>query len=250
MNTLPATITSSLGSVRAFCRAASYAGAVVFRPANHLAPVHCLFGSSRPSTVSRKIPEIVLDAVDGVPNRSLPHVGKKIFKFIPSSADRYSSPAVAGMSNMVFVTTSVMHMKPRNVCRTSGMPMPCVVAFKKKTAARLRVAAAQITGADFSPEMLEVARGKGLAKTVLADAMELQFENESFDVVTVAFGLRNMADWDRALREMFRVLRAHGHLLVLDFFSTWGCLCLLRHLSAGSQIFAGAWIRLPPLAES
>jgi demethylmenaquinone methyltransferase/2-methoxy-6-polyprenyl-1,4-benzoquinol methylase len=35
--------------------------------------------------------------------------------------------------------------------------------------------------------------------------------------VTVAFGLRNMVDWDRALREMLRVLRSQGHLLVLDF---------------------------------
>jgi demethylmenaquinone methyltransferase/2-methoxy-6-polyprenyl-1,4-benzoquinol methylase len=74
-----------------------------------------------------------------------------------------------------------------------------------------------ITAADFSPEMLAVARTKGVAKTVLADALQLPFEDRSFDCVTVAFGLRNMADWDRALREMFRVLRAGGHLLVLDF---------------------------------
>jgi demethylmenaquinone methyltransferase/2-methoxy-6-polyprenyl-1,4-benzoquinol methylase len=74
-----------------------------------------------------------------------------------------------------------------------------------------------ITAADFSPEMLAVARGKGVAKTVLADALQLPFEDRSFDFVTVAFGLRNMADWDRALCEMFRVLRAGGHLLVLDF---------------------------------
>ena len=87
-----------------------------------------------------------------------------------------------------------------------------------------RLPAAQITAADFSPEMLEVARGKGLAKTVLADALELPFENESFDVVTVAFGLRNMADRDRALCEMSRVLRAHGHLLVLDFSIPTGAL--------------------------
>jgi len=87
-----------------------------------------------------------------------------------------------------------------------------------------RLLGAQITAADFSPEMLEVARGKGVAKTVLADALELPFENESFDVVTVAFGLRNMADWDRALHEMSRVLRPHGHLLVLDFSIPTGAL--------------------------
>ncbi len=91
-------------------------------------------------------------------------------------------------------------------------------------AVQRRLPAAQVTAADFSPEMLEVARGKGVAKTVLADALELPFENESFDVVTVAFGLRNMADWDRALHEMSRVLRLRGHLLVLDFSIPTGAL--------------------------
>ncbi len=75
----------------------------------------------------------------------------------------------------------------------------------------------EITGADFSPEMLAVARRKGLQKTVVADALHLPFADASFDVVTVAFGLRNMADWSAALREMSRVLRPGGHLLVLDF---------------------------------
>lgn len=76
---------------------------------------------------------------------------------------------------------------------------------------------AEITGADFSAEMLAVARRKGLRRTVIADALQLPFENESFDGVTVAFGLRNMADWSAALREMARVLAPGGHLLVLDF---------------------------------
>ena len=62
-----------------------------------------------------------------------------------------------------------------------------------------------------------VAQRKGVRETVLADALGLPFETESFDCVTVAFGLRNMADWSLALREMSRVLRSSGHLLVLDF---------------------------------
>ncbi|MGI8956347.1 MAG: bifunctional demethylmenaquinone methyltransferase/2-methoxy-6-polyprenyl-1,4-benzoquinol methylase UbiE [Chthoniobacterales bacterium] len=76
---------------------------------------------------------------------------------------------------------------------------------------------AEIIGADFSPEMLAAARRKGLKKTVIADALHLPFAVGHFDVVTVAFGLRNMADWSAALREMQRVLRPDGHLLVLDF---------------------------------
>jgi demethylmenaquinone methyltransferase / 2-methoxy-6-polyprenyl-1,4-benzoquinol methylase len=76
---------------------------------------------------------------------------------------------------------------------------------------------AAITAADFSPEMLVVAQRKGIRETVLADALRLPFPDESFDCVTVAFGLRNMADWSLALREMSRVLSLSGHLLVLDF---------------------------------
>lgn len=80
-----------------------------------------------------------------------------------------------------------------------------------------RLPEAAIIAADFSPEMLGVAQRKGVRETVLADALSLPFEAESFDCVTVAFGLRNMADWNLALREMSRVLRSSGHLLVLDF---------------------------------
>ncbi len=75
----------------------------------------------------------------------------------------------------------------------------------------------EVTGVDFSPEMLAAARRKGLTRTVVADALQLPFPNESFDAVTVAFGLRNMVDWPAAIREMGRVLRPGGHLLVLDF---------------------------------
>jgi demethylmenaquinone methyltransferase / 2-methoxy-6-polyprenyl-1,4-benzoquinol methylase len=80
-----------------------------------------------------------------------------------------------------------------------------------------RLPEAAIIAADFSPEMLAVANRKGVRKTVLADALHLPFHEESFDCLTVAFGLRNMADLSLALREMSRVLRLSGHLLVLDF---------------------------------
>ncbi len=74
-----------------------------------------------------------------------------------------------------------------------------------------------VTGADFCEPMLERAREKGLRRTVVADAMHLPFEDGTFAALTVAFGLRNMASWPDALREMSRVLAPGGHLLVLDF---------------------------------
>lgn len=76
---------------------------------------------------------------------------------------------------------------------------------------------AEVTGADFSSEMLARARAKGLERTILADALHLPFRAESFEAVTVAFGLRNMKDWGAVLEEMARVLTPEGHLLILDF---------------------------------
>lgn len=76
---------------------------------------------------------------------------------------------------------------------------------------------AEVVGSDFCAEMLAHAGYRGLARTLVADALDLPFDDAEFDVVTVAFGLRNMADYGKALREMRRVLRPGGHVLVLDF---------------------------------
>ncbi len=76
---------------------------------------------------------------------------------------------------------------------------------------------ARIVGADFCRPMLEVARKNGLPELVEADGMNLPFADANFDVVTAAFGLRNMASWEKGLSEMARLLKPGGHLLILDF---------------------------------
>lgn len=75
----------------------------------------------------------------------------------------------------------------------------------------------EIIGADFSKEMLAVAKAKGVRRTIVADALALPFAERSFDCVTIAFGLRNIKDWSVALREMNRILVGNGHLLVMEF---------------------------------
>ena len=65
--------------------------------------------------------------------------------------------------------------------------------------------------------MLDVALSRGLSNVLEADALNLPLEDASFEVATVAFGLRNMADYGAALREFRRILKPGGHLLVLDF---------------------------------
>jgi demethylmenaquinone methyltransferase / 2-methoxy-6-polyprenyl-1,4-benzoquinol methylase len=75
----------------------------------------------------------------------------------------------------------------------------------------------EIIAADFSEEMLAVAKVKGIQRVVVANALALPFTDRSFDAMTIAFGLRNIKDWRVALREMLRVLNENGHLLVMEF---------------------------------
>ena len=76
---------------------------------------------------------------------------------------------------------------------------------------------AEVVGSDFCPEMLAHAAKRGVAQTMVVDAMNMPFEDNECDVLTVAFGLRNMSSYPGALQEMCRVIKPGGHLLVLDF---------------------------------
>ncbi|MEX1118754.1 MAG: ubiquinone/menaquinone biosynthesis methyltransferase [Terrimicrobiaceae bacterium] len=76
---------------------------------------------------------------------------------------------------------------------------------------------AQVVGVDFCLPMLEIAQKKGMTSLIQGDGLALPFQDATFDALTVAFGLRNMASWDRALKEMARVLQPGGLLLVMDF---------------------------------
>jgi demethylmenaquinone methyltransferase/2-methoxy-6-polyprenyl-1,4-benzoquinol methylase len=78
--------------------------------------------------------------------------------------------------------------------------------------------------ADINSSMLNVGRDKlrdrGLVQNieyVQANAQYLPFEDDTFDIITIAFGLRNVTDKDMALRSMYRVLKPGGRLLVLEF---------------------------------
>jgi len=81
-----------------------------------------------------------------------------------------------------------------------------------------------VTIADINAAMLDVGRGRladrgiaGNIEFVQADAECLPFPDNHFDVITIAFGLRNVTHQDRALASMFRVLKPGGRLLVLEF---------------------------------
>ena len=92
-------------------------------------------------------------------------------------------------------------------------------------AAALAQRGAVTTGLDFSPQMLEVAAQRQAnpklkiknLKLLQGDAQQLPFPENSFDIVTVGYGLRNLTSWERGLDEMHRVARPGARLLVLDF---------------------------------
>jgi demethylmenaquinone methyltransferase/2-methoxy-6-polyprenyl-1,4-benzoquinol methylase len=84
---------------------------------------------------------------------------------------------------------------------------------------------AETTGLDFSEKMLEVAATRqrnfksqiSNLKFIQGDAQQIPFPENSFDIVTVGYGLRNLASWERGLEEMLRVAKPGARLVVLEF---------------------------------
>lgn len=84
--------------------------------------------------------------------------------------------------------------------------------------------AEHVIGIDLSTEMLRLGKEK-IAKKKMSDritliegsALELPYPSNNFDIVTCAYGVRNFSDLDQGLREMQRVLKANGQLIVLEF---------------------------------
>jgi demethylmenaquinone methyltransferase/2-methoxy-6-polyprenyl-1,4-benzoquinol methylase len=84
---------------------------------------------------------------------------------------------------------------------------------------------AEVTGLDFSAKMLEVAQARRTSpkhksqsiKFLQGDAEHLPFPDNSFDAVTMGYGLRNLSSWETGVREMIRVAKPGGRIVVLDF---------------------------------
>lgn len=95
---------------------------------------------------------------------------------------------------------------------------------------KIKNSSAQITGVDFSEEMLQVARqrvlkisskpGRKLIPQIefkAGDVSKLNFKDDYFDIITIVFGIRNVLDRGKALKEFFRVIRPGGKIVVMEF---------------------------------
>jgi demethylmenaquinone methyltransferase / 2-methoxy-6-polyprenyl-1,4-benzoquinol methylase len=97
----------------------------------------------------------------------------------------------------------------------SALDVACGSGKLTEELARIAGPAGRVVGLDFSPRMLEVARRDHPdLEFIEGDALHLPFDDASFDAATIAFGLRNLADPVRGLREMLRVARRP---VVLEF---------------------------------
>lgn len=105
--------------------------------------------------------------------------------------------------------------------------LDCACGTGDLTLAFAKTSAKRIVGTDFTQEMLDIAGTKqrntkphdpsGRVTFQQADAMDLPFPDASFDIVSIAFGIRNVAEPKHAIAEFFRVLRPGGRVVILEF---------------------------------
>lgn len=109
----------------------------------------------------------------------------------------------------------------------------------------------EVVGGDFTPQMLVRAEGKrrergsraGRVRFLLADAMNLPFADGEFDAATVAFGIRNVEDVVGGLRELARIVKPGGRVLVLEFSRPPGAIFRSLYLFYFRRLLprVGAW---------
>ncbi|MDR1191522.1 MAG: ubiquinone/menaquinone biosynthesis methyltransferase [Verrucomicrobiales bacterium] len=109
------------------------------------------------------------------------------------------------------------YWRRRLVAGVSGRKVLDLATGSGKVALLLQRRGHAVTGMDFCAPMLELARKKGVRHLRQGDALAMPFADGEFDAVTIAFGFRNFADHERALREIRRVLKPGGALHILEF---------------------------------
>jgi demethylmenaquinone methyltransferase/2-methoxy-6-polyprenyl-1,4-benzoquinol methylase len=186
--------------------------------------------------VSRELTEKVEAAKEGIPVRGATPAGASD-RDSAARAVREMFTAIAPRYDLLnhLLSANVDKLWWRRTARTFAdlLAQPsvqvldlCCGTGDMALALRRQAPQAEITGADFSHSMLVLASKKNSQprpiKWIEADALQLPFPDQSFDLVTSAFGFRNLADYDGGLREIRRVLRPGGECGILEFSEPQG----------------------------
>jgi len=138
-----------------------------------------------------------------------------MFDQVSTRYDRTNAVLSVGNAALWRVATT------RAVAPRAGETILDVAAGTGTSSASLARNGASVVAADFSEGMIAVGRrrqeGNPFIRFVQADAMELPFDDDSFDAVTISFGLRNIVDPRKALAEFARVVKPGGRVVVCEF---------------------------------
>jgi demethylmenaquinone methyltransferase/2-methoxy-6-polyprenyl-1,4-benzoquinol methylase len=125
------------------------------------------------------------------------------------------------------LSAGIHHLWRKRVVRNSGVQVGYRILDCATGTGELAIAFAkaigttgEIVATDFVPEMLEIAQRKAGKMGIVfkqADVMALPFPEASFDISTIAFGIRNVSDARRGIAELARVVRSGGRVLILEF---------------------------------
>lgn len=174
------------------------------------------------TAASHVLPPATPDSVSGVDKS-----GERVQRMFGQIADRYDlmNHLLSGGVDLYWRRYTVRRVPPQgdspilDVCTGTG---DLALAYWKAAQGKV-----EVIGTDFTPRMLELARIKasrlipeaasGRVEFLQADTQQLPFPNDRFQIVSVAFGLRNVADPRAGLREMLRVCQPGGRVAVLEF---------------------------------
>ncbi|MFT2690668.1 bifunctional demethylmenaquinone methyltransferase/2-methoxy-6-polyprenyl-1,4-benzoquinol methylase UbiE [Clavibacter zhangzhiyongii] len=138
-----------------------------------------------------------------------------MFDEVSSAYDRTNALLSVGNDQLWRVATT------RAVAPVAGERILDLAAGTGTSSAALAASGAHVVAADFSEGMLEVGRrrhaGNPRIEFVHADATDLPFEDDSFDAVTISFGLRNVVEPRKGLDELLRVLKPGGRIVICEF---------------------------------
>lgn len=137
---------------------------------------------------------------------------QNMFNLIANNYDKLNSIISFGFNNIIkSACIKSLHINPNekvlDLCTGTGD----LIKFIKKYSNN-------VTGVDFSENMLKIARKKFKdTEFIEADCTQLPFDDNSFDIITMGYGLRNIENRTKALQEVYRVLKPNGKFLHLDF---------------------------------